>query len=508
MTFTWPASYGQLADNYQAAGQTIAVTPIANATMLAFIGSGTNGSPSGTATITYTDGSTSNFTLGLSDWWNSTALYGNLTVASFPSVNLPGGSSAHTVYLYYAETSLTAGKTVQSVTLPTISAGQMHIFAIGTRSAYNNTGISDNSSPTTANFDGNGNSFSAEDFADPTIAGWNPGDTLTYEGINYIWPGVPAGQADNYQAAGQVIPVTPVAGATSIGFVGAATNGSPNASDPVTLTYTDGSTSTVTLTFADWLFGNGNATPPAGDHLFALLPHYNTPQGTQAVPHYLFEMEMPLNAAKTLQSITLQSSVTGGQLHVFMIGTRAGENYPNNVGTSDDSNTVFANLDTAGRSYSIEALEAVGVFEGQSFTFNGVAFTWPASYSVIPDNYQAAGQVIPGVQITGSLTANTLAFLGTGTNGSPSGTATITYTDGSTQTFTLVMTDWWASQPVTGDQLAAQCTYLNTSSGQQSHLANVYYNEVTLQTGKTIQSVTLPATVSSGQMHIFALGTK
>ena len=36
----------------------------------------------------------------------------------------------------------------------------------------------------------------------------------------------------------------------------------------------------------------------------------------------------------------------------------------------------------------------------------------------------------------------------------------------------------------------------------------VYYTDVALQAGKTIQSMTFPTTVSKGQLHIFALGTK
>lgn len=120
------------------------------------------------------------------------------------------------------------------------------------------------------------------------------------------------------------------------------------------------------------------AVPCAGNHLFAALPHYNNPQGTFASPAYLFEAETPLNASKTLQSVTLPSSVSQGQLYVFMIGTRTRENYPYIVGTSDDSDTGFANLDGANNSYSIEALEAAtpnGLSDGQPFTFNGVTFT-------------------------------------------------------------------------------------------------------------------------------------
>jgi len=512
VNFTWPSSYGSLADNAQAAGQVIPVTPVPNATTLAFVGSSTNGPSFGTATITYTDSSTQTFTLGMTDWWSGNAQYGNLVVQTFTTINTTSGPRAGMYYLYDAETSLLPKKTIQSVTLPTtVSQGQLHIFAVGTRSDYNNIAISDNSYPAGANFDSNGNSYSEQDFEDPNGPGWNPGDTLTYSGINFIWPNVAAGQGDNYQAIGQTIPITPVAGATSIGFVGSASNaGSVGASGTATLTYTDHSTQTFMLGMSDWLLDGNRVAPLSSNRLFALLPHRNTLKGQQPFTTYLFYMETMLNASKTLQSITLPSSVNKGQLHIFMMGTRAGENYPNNVGTSDDSDTMFANFDGSGNSYSIQALEAANVYEGQPLTFNGMTFTWPASYSVIPDNYQSAGELIPVTPVTG---ATTLGFLGAaalaGTTGS-SGTATITYTDNSTQTFTLGFADWGTIvNPLPfGDQVVATMSYCNTASGPQNITTYVYYMGVTLHAGKTIQSITLPSTVSQGQLHIFAISTK
>jgi hypothetical protein len=90
--------------------------------------------------------------------------------------------------------------------------------------------------------------------------------------------------------------------------------------------------------------------------------------------------------------------------------------------------------------------------------------------------------------------------------------ASITFTNGGgQQQFTLPMTDWWSATALDGDQIAATCTYINTWTGQmQNKVVNVYYFAVTINppTGDTIQSVMLPATVSVGQMHIFAIGTK
>jgi hypothetical protein len=382
-------------------------------------------------------------------------------------------------------------------------------LAANTLPTYNNIGISDNTNPAAANFDGSGNSYSEQDFTNPSSAGWNPGDTLTYEGLNYIWPAVPAGQSDNYVSNGQTIPVTPVPGALTIGFVGSADQAPNGVSGKATLTYTDGTTKTFSLGMSNWTLNNGNAIPLASNHYFAVLPHINNSQGQKNTSAYLFEMETPLIAGKTLQSVTLPHASTKGRLHIFMIGTRASNDFMNNVGTSDDNYHLFANYDGNRDSYSTQALEANNIIDGQPFLFNGVSFPWTASYSVIPDNYQAAGQTIPLAPVAN---ATTLAFLGSATHTNSkaisSGKATITYTDGTIQTFTLSLTNWGNATALSGNLIAATCSYINTLTGTSTGTYHLYYTDVTLQAGKTIQSVTLPSTVSSGKMHIFSVGLK
>ncbi len=186
------------------------------------------------------------------------------------------------------------------------------------------------------------------------------------------------------------------------------------------------------------------------------------------------------------------------------MGTRAGAY--NNVGTSDDSTPYTGNFDNQGNSYSAQALQSVGVSPNQSVTSNGVTFVWPNIASGYCNNYQAAGQTISVTPVTG---ATTLAFLGSATNGNTSGTATITYTDGSTQTFTLGLTDWVTSSPAFGNSVVATLPYLNSTAGKSTtYTVHVFYTSVTLQAGKTLQSVTLPGTFTGGQQHIFAVGTK
>ncbi len=46
------------------------------------------------------------------------------------------------------------------------------------------------------------------------------------------------------------------------------------------------------------------------------------------------------------------------------------------------------------------------------------------------------------------------------------------------------------------------------ANGKESIPTYVFYSSVNLETGKTIASVTLPTTVTGGQLHVFAITTK
>jgi len=176
-----------------------------------------------------------------------------------------------------------------------------------------------------------------------------------------------------------------------------------------------------------------------------------------------------------------------------------------NVGITSDSSTASGNMDGQQDSYSAEGLASAGLSPGSTVTVNGVALTWPNVPAGQNDNVVAEGQTI---DLSGS--GATMVFLGSGDFGAASGTGTITYTDGTTQSFTLTLNDWYDNAPQTGGTLVAS-THLNTSTGPGTHEVGVYSASVTLQQGKTVQSVTLPA-ISSGiiqgvnAMHIFAIG--
>ncbi|NBH06535.1 glycoside hydrolase family 3 C-terminal domain-containing protein [Amycolatopsis sp. SID8362] len=182
----------------------------------------------------------------------------------------------------------------------------------------------------------------------------------------------------------------------------------------------------------------------------------------------------------------------------------------NNVGVSDDATPGAGNFDGGNASFSAQALAAAtpSLTPGATFTHDGLTFTWPDVTPGSPDNVVAGG-VAGGQTILVSGTGHTLGLIGAGDYGSPTGTATVTYTDGTSESHSVSFADWWANAATGGDVLTT-LPYLNNSSGRLNQQVSLYYAPIPLRAGKTVQSVTLPdvsdgANTGTAAMHIFAI---
>jgi len=172
--------------------------------------------------------------------------------------------------------------------------------------AFNNAGISDDSDISAADFDGVGNSYSAQTL---TAAGLGPGATVVHDGITFTWPDVQPGQPDNVVAQGQTILLS--GSGTTLGVLGA---GSPSESGSGTVHYTDGTTSSFSITLDDYF------DAPVTDDAIAELPYINDTDpatagdggqpGQRNQTAYIFYTSAPLTAGKTVQAITLPSGGT------------------------------------------------------------------------------------------------------------------------------------------------------------------------------------------------------
>ncbi len=419
LTFTWPNAGPAQPDNVVAAGQTIDIS--GSGSTLGFLGTSAWGPDTGTGSITYTDGSTQQFTLGFGDWANGAPPTGGDVAIRSPYGNQPGNKTGWQATVDYFPVSIDPTKTVRSVTLPQGDAQPqpgtppMHIFGMSLKS-----------------------------------------DNLTVTAPPSIQPG------------------------------GSAT---------VTTTLANPSSSTLSNVALSLNLPGGWSATNTTTNTFAAVPAGATVSTTWSVAVPSGQQPGPQVIAATESVSGAQAGITGAQTEVPYASLIAGFN---NVSITDDTNHAPGDIDGGGNSFSAQALAAVGLTPGAQFTFDGLAFTWPTSAAGTNDNIEADGRAFA---VTGSGT--TLGFLGAAANGQSSGTATITYTDGTTQQFTLGFGDWASTTPYPGSQVAVTSAYGNTASGTSPWKASVFYDAVTLQTGKTVQSVTLPAAGSS-PLHVFS----
>jgi alpha-galactosidase len=179
------------------------------------------------------------------------------------------------------------------------------------RQARNASSISDDDASTAGCFDSACNSFSSDALA---AAGVVAGGSITVGGQTFTnWVGGGAGQHDSIIAKGQTISYSAVS-RSYIGFLGASNGG--DVSGTLTLNYSDGTSSTVTLGFPDWQSVNPSAF---GDTTAVVSTHANTQTKAQVSGNHLIsQAKFALPAGKSVISITLPNQPA---LRIFSITT-------------------------------------------------------------------------------------------------------------------------------------------------------------------------------------------
>jgi beta-glucosidase len=380
--------------------------------------------------------------------------------------------------------------------------------------AFNGVGVAPAADPGAGDFDGGGYSFETEQL---TADGFAPGGTVAAAGESLTLPQVAAGAPDEITAEGQVIGLHQ--SGSELGFLGAGTFGTQ--SGPVTVTYTDGTSQTATLSMADW-FADSPVTgtviaasapwnqPPANspmrrDRVAPRPGPLRVPLAQEAAlgPHTVavYYAQIPVDPSKTIASVTLPSNP---QLHLFDVGVPSAASYGSVASAYDDTglapsaSPLAGNYDGGGYSYASDALPAAGLAPGAPVTAQGVTFTWPDYAPGSFDNVRAEGQT---VAVQGS--ASELGFLGAGALGTQSGAVTVNYTDGTSQQATVSFADWYSDSAVAGGTVVATVPW-NEGPGSTlgAHQVSAYSATVPLDPAKTVASVTLPTDFN---MHIFAM---
>ncbi len=227
---------------------------------------------------------------------------------------------------------------------------------------------------------------------------------------------------------------------------------------------------------------------------------------------YLVEQPSAPTTSLPFAQVTGTKATSAKHLGKQQIGLDPAASYANlaasfnDVGITADNNTAPGNFDGGNASFSETAVTNAGAGPGASISSSGVTFTFPNVAAGTADNTVAEGQTIT---MSGS---GTLGFLESASYGPASGTGTITYTDGSTQSYTLNAPDWWSTTPPSGGAVAVNSAYQNRQGNTTyAHTGDIFSQTVGLTAGKTVASVTLPPgsalTAGTPALHIFAIAT-
>jgi PKD repeat protein len=173
-----------------------------------------------------------------------------------------------------------------------------------------------------------------------------------------------------------------------------------------------------------------------------------------------------------------------------------------------DDGTAGADCDLSGWSYSRAALSAAGLVQGHQATVPGTSlhFSLPVVAALHPDNVTGNGKT---VQLTVPDDATHISFIGVGTNGPQQGTATVTFTDGTTATTPIEYSDWTFGgdsngTPSFGNIVVARSGYRLKDGGHDPNVTFLFATApYAVPAGKHVASVTMPA--SSPDVHLFAV---
>jgi polygalacturonase len=157
----------------------------------------------------------------------------------------------------------------------------------------------------------------------------------------------------------------------------------------------------------------------------------------------------------------------------------------NRIGLSTDGQTFSGTgIDTKGNAYSSTLLNA-----------SSLASTYTLGAPGVNDVVAAANQTITLPQGNYS----TLTFLGSAFGGKKTGrTFVVHYTDGTSQTYTINLSNFDAPQNYPGESVALTMSYYNNSSGgRTTSTVYLYQYTLTLNNAKTVASITMPGATDS-----------
>jgi hypothetical protein len=402
----------------------------------------------------------------------------------------------------------TSGGIVQSASSVTVAVsaatGTGGIgWPVDLSSAYNTYAIYTNGTTiTTPGLDGLGDAYSANLLT--------PHRILNDVQFNFG----PANKLDAVSGAGQTVPLPPDRFAT-LQLLGTGYNGNQSA-QTVTVTYTDGSTSTITQSFSDWFSPAYNS-----DESFAVvMPYRNLADGAKDNRVFnLYAYIFPLDVRKAVKSVTLPNdpnvvvlaaTLTGLTVQAPVILSRqfnTGGIFNNGVtfsatGGLDGGGDGCTLPDGCADAYSAQQL---GLSSGPfpHLIVNGALFAFgPVNTADCTTNCVSDVITLPGAP--GSTVWlpwfeqrpwTTMTILGTGVDGSHTGTVTVNYANGANETFNQTFSDWCGFGANANESIAVNGVNRINSDGTLSSVScNLYSYTYALDPRRIVRSITFTNT--------------
>ncbi|GAA1524012.1 hypothetical protein BJ978_000449 [Agromyces terreus] len=228
-----------------------------------------------------------------------------------PPDSLPAGTTTVPVT---ATAEFTFAGTDRALTAGTTVIAE-HTYA-SLAEAFNSTVISADDATKTANFDGAGNSYSANALAE---LGATPGAALDVDGASLVWPDVNPGEPDNVAGSGALIRVPGHQFGERIVFLGA---GQREASGEVTVYYHDGTSEQRTLGFPNWKMDSPEQGATFGAQPELVTKYRNTPKGPAnfGLDYVVYSNSVDVDPTKSIAAVRLTSNAS---VHVFSFGVAA-----------------------------------------------------------------------------------------------------------------------------------------------------------------------------------------
>ncbi|WP_433984139.1 MBG domain-containing protein [Tunturiibacter empetritectus] len=155
--------------------------------------------------------------------------------------------------------------------------------------------------------------------------------------------------------------------------------------------------------------------------------------------------------------------------------------YRVNAFETDGSTFSTGGFDNGGNAYSATLLGSSVIWNGQTYSLG------PAN---VPDAVTSTTIALPQGNFV------SLSLIGAATiPGQTAQPFTITYTDGTTATTNISLSDWLVDAGYPGESIVAVTAYYNTGSGGRvtnGGQADLYGYQISLDSSKTVQSITLP----------------